>query len=164
MQQRKQKLVKPATYAKMRGLNRSTVSRQIESGQIHTVNGLIDPGVADLGRQGNLDPARRTDETGDEKFSDAKARKESALADLRQLEYWKKSGALIEVAKVELEWTDIAAKIQTGVLGIPARIVNRIPAEYRREVLTVAQDEVRQVLTSLADKIRGGKKPKKTAA
>ena len=59
MQQRKQKLISPAAYAKKRGLNRSTISRQVASGAIPTVGGLIDPEVADAARDRNLSQTRR---------------------------------------------------------------------------------------------------------
>ena len=52
-------LITAAAYAKLRGLSRSTVSRQVRAGQIPTRNGLIDPIAADSAREKNLDPARR---------------------------------------------------------------------------------------------------------
>lgn len=51
-------LVKPATYAKLRGLNRSTISRQVAQGKIPVHGGLIDPAEADRARHNNLDLLR----------------------------------------------------------------------------------------------------------
>lgn len=62
MQSKTRQLITPAAYAKLRGLNRSTVSRQIHAQQIPTVKGLVDPEFADLARERNLDPAKRSDE------------------------------------------------------------------------------------------------------
>jgi hypothetical protein len=61
MQQKSEsgKLVSQAEYARIRGLAKSTVSRQVRSGVIPLVNGKIDPAAADLAREGNLNPARR---------------------------------------------------------------------------------------------------------
>src|ERR1039458_6156297 len=56
------KVVSPAAYARSRGLNRSTISRQIREGKIPTIQGMIDPDVADLARQTNLDAAKCGDE------------------------------------------------------------------------------------------------------
>lgn len=53
-------LLTAAEYARLRGLNRSTISRQIRSGQIPTHEGLIDPTEADRARERNLDPAKST--------------------------------------------------------------------------------------------------------
>lgn len=60
MQRKRSKdLLSPAEYARLRGLNRSTISRQIRAGQIPTHDGLIDPTEADGARERNLDPAKR---------------------------------------------------------------------------------------------------------
>ena len=74
----------------------------------------------------------------------------------RQLDLKRKQGELVDLALVESEWTRIAIQFRSAVLGLPGRIVNRIPAEYRREVLAAADDEVRQVLTALSNEIRSG--------
>jgi hypothetical protein len=47
-------LIKPSAYAKLRGLNKSTVSRQIAAGVIPLHDGLIDPVEADASRDRNL--------------------------------------------------------------------------------------------------------------
>jgi hypothetical protein len=47
-------LVTPAEYARLRGLNRSTISRQIKTGTIPMHSGLIDPEEADRTRNSNL--------------------------------------------------------------------------------------------------------------
>jgi hypothetical protein len=59
MQQTFGRLINAAEYARMRGLNRSTISRQIASGAIPTVGGLLDPRAADLARERNLNGVRR---------------------------------------------------------------------------------------------------------
>jgi hypothetical protein len=59
-----------AEYARLRGLNRSTISRQVREGKIPvTADGRIDPVAADRARERNLDAGRR---------QDAELRKESA--------------------------------------------------------------------------------------
>lgn len=53
-------LITPAEYARLRGLNRATISRQIKAGKIPThSDGLIDPREADSAREKNLDPGKR---------------------------------------------------------------------------------------------------------
>jgi hypothetical protein len=59
MQQTNGKLITPAEYARLRGLNRSTICRQIASGAIPTVGGLLDPRAADTAREKNLNGIRR---------------------------------------------------------------------------------------------------------
>src|SRR5689334_22580636 len=52
-------LVSKAEYARMRGLAKSTISREVQRGQIPTVDGRIDPVAADRARNENLDQAKR---------------------------------------------------------------------------------------------------------
>ena len=56
--EKKSKLITASAYAKSRGLNRSTISREIASGKIPTVNGLYDPELADPGSPREPSPAR----------------------------------------------------------------------------------------------------------
>lgn len=60
--------MRPAVYARLRGLNRSTVSRQIRDGKIPIHNGMVDPAEADLARENNLDAGRRRKTTKNEPF------------------------------------------------------------------------------------------------
>jgi hypothetical protein len=56
MQQKRNRLVTAAEYARLRNLSRSTISRQIKSGVIPTrEGGRIDPTEADQARERNLD-------------------------------------------------------------------------------------------------------------
>jgi hypothetical protein len=52
MQQKK--LLTPAQYARLRNLNRSTISRQIQDGKIPAHGGLLDPQEADEARRQNV--------------------------------------------------------------------------------------------------------------
>ncbi|MEK7751704.1 MAG: hypothetical protein AAB654_07290 [Acidobacteriota bacterium] len=59
MTQPKVKLLRPAEYARERGLAKSTISRQIAAGKITLrPDGLLDPQQADLDRKRSLDPLR----------------------------------------------------------------------------------------------------------
>ena len=51
-------LVSLSEYARRRGLNKSTISRQVRDGLIPTHSGLINPAEADRARAENLDPSR----------------------------------------------------------------------------------------------------------
>ena len=65
---------------------------------------------------------------------------------------------VLPVREVEAAWCDIAIRTQNAIMGIPARIVNRLPVEWRGEVQVVAMDEMRQLLTTLGDEIRSNPK------
>jgi phage terminase Nu1 subunit (DNA packaging protein) len=152
----------------MRGLNRSTVCRQIRSGAIPTEHGLVNPEVADLAREKNLDAARRKPKqvggvlgrtpaarrAAGGSFSHAVTRKENALADLREMELRTKRGELVDVGEVKAAWAEIGVAIRDAVLRLPSRICERLSVEIRRDVLPVAQEEARAILTALSDRIR----------
>lgn len=89
-----------------------------------------------------------------ETLNEAQTRKEIALANLREKEDREKDRTLIETEVVHTHWSDIGVRLQNAIMGMPARLVNRLPAEWRREVLSVAQDEARAILTALSDEIR----------
>ena len=57
--QRKRTTISQGEYARLRGLNRSTISRQVQNGAIPTHDGRIDPVEADRARGMNLDQAKR---------------------------------------------------------------------------------------------------------
>ena len=124
---RNNNLIRPAEYARLRGLNRSTISRQIGDGIIPVHNGLLEPPEADLAREKNLDvgkrrrtaavhPTQRAEPSADpdglpmtgstrEIFNRARAAREIAMAKERQLELRKRQGELLEAAEVESVWT-----------------------------------------------------------
>jgi phage terminase Nu1 subunit (DNA packaging protein) len=88
--------------------------------------------------------------------TETEARRRLAVAEAKRAEVRNRrdEGELVERAKVQAEWIDIAVQIRNKVLGLPAAIANRLSAESRREVLTVATDEARRILESLSDEIR----------
>lgn len=59
MQQATGNLITPAEYARLRGLNRSTISRQVRNGTIPVHDGRVDPVEADAARDRNLSVTRR---------------------------------------------------------------------------------------------------------
>jgi phage terminase Nu1 subunit (DNA packaging protein) len=99
----------------------------------------------------------------DESKAQAETRKEVALANLREIEEQKKRGELLELSEVESTWLSISAQFKNALLGISARVINRIPVEYRREVLPVLDSELAQALTSISDDIRHVKPNRKAA-
>jgi hypothetical protein len=92
-------------------------------------------------------------------MADAQLLKTRAQAAQEAMLAKKMEGSLIERAAVESQWSDIAVRLRNAVMGLPAKIVNRLPAEWRRDVLIAAQDEARRVLAALSDEIRSDPKP-----
>jgi hypothetical protein len=83
---------------------------------------------------------------------------EQAKAAKAGIEARKMEGTLIDRAAVEAEWTGIGTKVRDAVMSLPSRIINRLPAEWRRELKVVVEEEARLVLAAISDEIRSDPK------
>ena len=61
-----------------------------------------------------------------ETFSDAQRRKESALADLRELELAEKRRDLVPAAEMKEAWVSICVKVKSAILGMPDKLAPSI--------------------------------------
>jgi phage terminase Nu1 subunit (DNA packaging protein) len=100
----------------------------------------------------------KADQRHEESASAARARKESALADLRELQRDKLRGELIEVREVELLWSRILSNCRSRILAIPSRLAQVLPVDEaaRREAAACAMELIREALTELADETERG--------
>jgi hypothetical protein len=92
-------------------------------------------------------PARGTLAAAELTIAQSKAVKEQAAA-------LKIQGKLVDSDIVDRALAEIATRTQNAVLAIPAKIVNRLPPEWRHDVLAAAQDETRKILAQLANDLR----------
>jgi hypothetical protein len=96
-----------------------------------------------------------------EKIEDAQARKERALADLRELELAERRGELVSLAEVNEQAFSTARSVRDAMLAIPDRTAAILAAESDpvklHNALTV---EIRKALgttsTELSDLVRSG--------
>ena len=88
-------------------------------------------------------------------------RREAAEASIKELELAKARGEVVNIAEVEAEWSKIGVQTRDAVMGLPARVINCLPAEWRLQLKTVIDEEARQLLAALSDEIRSGGKGKK---
>jgi hypothetical protein len=170
---RNNNLIRPAEYARLRGLNRSTISRQIGDGIIPVHNGLLEPAEADLAREKNLDvgkrrrtaavhPAQRAEPSTDpdglpmtgstrEIFNRARAAREIAMANERQLELRKRQGELLEASEVELAWTQALTSFKNRLLSLPDKLAPKMAAcSSVLECRAMIDQEIRKVLIALS--------------
>jgi phage terminase Nu1 subunit (DNA packaging protein) len=175
---RNKKLITAAAYAKLRGLNRSTVSRQIRSGAIPTSGGgLIDPVAADAARERNLDPKKvaehehrksnpstsvETDSAppavdGDDATGGAptdywqiRTRLEEAKLAKAVRENLEAEGKLYEAEIMNRLWAEAGVMVRDLVMGIPNRVVARLPGEYQKQVALVVKEEARRALLAIS--------------
>jgi len=145
-------LVSQREYARRRGVAHTTVQRAIRDGRISSVDGKIDPAIADREWEQNTDPSkprnsvigaptRRRPADGPEipmeldggngdgrarggstGYSRARAAREAAKAQLAKLDLDERLGILVRTDEVKLAAFSAARTARDKLLGIPARI------------------------------------------
>jgi phage terminase Nu1 subunit (DNA packaging protein) len=85
-----------------------------------------------------------------ESLDSARARKETSLADLRQMEVRARSGELLEADVVRREVQADYRRVRSGVLAVVSRIRMRLPQLTADDVVVIDR-ELRDVLAELAD-------------
>lgn len=118
-----------AGYARHLGVSRQMIAKLVKDGTVKLIDGLIDPVDADRRVAENKSPihgGKRPLVEPDESFSEARARKERALANLREIEAAEKRGELVNAR----EYNDIhilmivAAK--TRLRSIPTTVAGEV--------------------------------------
>lgn len=164
-------LITRAEYARRRGCDPAAVTRAIQKGWITPIDDKIDPVVADvqwaanarsrtdsrpataLGAQlagrtaappADLKPPREDD------YFAARARRESAEAELSELKLQEMLGQLVRADAVRAEAARLAAALRESLLQLPARLTPVLAAETDPAKLHDLLDtELRQVLAQL---------------
>lgn len=113
--------------------------------------GLEAQGAKPQGAGAQGPPAQRTRRAAVTPLSTAVAREKNARADLAELEYRTKAGALVSAAAVEAAWGDMVAEMRTGVLAIPSKFKGLYP-DLGREQLAALTELLCQALDSIADR------------
>lgn len=83
-------------------------------------------------------------------LAQAQAVEKTYRARLARLEWEERTGSLVPVADVKLEWAKIIAEARTKLLGIPAKAKSRIPDLTLADVATL-DDLIRETLEALAE-------------
>lgn len=104
-------------------------------------------GPAPLADRGSNRKAKRKPDP--ESLADARRRKETALADLRELELRQKSGELVEAKGIETRLVDVFTKCRTKLLGIPSRARQALPHLTVADIGTI-EELIREALEDLA--------------
>jgi hypothetical protein len=166
-------------YAKREGISKVAAYKRVKTGKVKAdENGLIDVEEAatqwDQNRdriQGAKNPGgmtKRPDapaaathrEQPEDKssFSEAQRAREWLRVKKEKLAVEIAEGKLVSALDAERAWADAGVKIRDAVMGLPARVCNRLPDEWRREVANVLSDEARKILSALSDEIRSDPK------
>ena len=131
---------------------RAAIGRNLDVRQASPARGDIPAGT--VGRKHSDPPAQRAEVPERGTFAQAQLMHEQAKAAKATIEVQRAQGKLIDRESVEREWSSYGVRFQNAVMGLASRMVNRLPAEWRREVQRVADEECRAILSSLSDEIR----------
>ncbi len=160
-------------YAIRRGVSAEAVSRAVEAGRLREsivrdprgAPKIADPELADRDWAANTRPEpgrtpRRQPndmaavqnpppaETPD--YQLARARRETALACMAELDLAERRGELIAVKQAREDVIDRLTTVRTLILGVPSRVAQRLP-HLAGEVVPVLDDLLREALEELAD-------------
>ena len=81
--------------------------------------------------------------------TEARRRKELALAEIREMERDKLRGALLPAAEVRKVWADRLAALKDRVLMLPDRLAARLANRPEAEVRAILRDELEECLRGI---------------
>jgi len=154
----KKELISQREYARRRGVTHVAVQRAVKAGRISTVNGKIDPALADQQWHENTDQSKPLNRiTGNPKqsrppgeppepmdmggadeivggpstatgYAKARAARELYQAQLAKLELDRKRGTLVRADEVRLGAFNMARKARDQLLALPERLASVLAA------------------------------------
>lgn len=169
----KVKLMTQAEYATHRGVSAVAVHKAVKAQRISTIDGKIDPTVADIQWQANTRPRAVRPPAPDPQTSAAdypppapvasvagepvddywvsRARREAAEAQIAEMKRSEIEGTLIRTDALRQAWSKRIATTRDALLQIPARMAPVLAAESDMDrVAAVLEDELRQALAELS--------------
>ena len=164
-------LISLREYARRRGVSLAAVQKSIKSGRISTVEGKIDPAVADIQWEQNTNPhqsrrrmqgrvarpaALSSPHLGPQPMpggdlADVRARRESALAELAELDLAQRRGELVPTADVERALSSKIIGMRDALDSLADRLAPLLAAEAdQAKVYATLREEVRRALQLLS--------------
>lgn len=165
------KLITQAEWARLKGWNRSYVTKLVKLGKVTLIDGMIDPGQAERQLHAASDPSQagrhksvvKTKPTTQEAptqsviditpsidFNSARTMREAYSAKIRKMEYEKLKGELIEVGTVKRDAYRVGRRIRGRMEAIPARLDTLLAAETDPRVCRrMMMDEITKALEGL---------------
>jgi hypothetical protein len=102
-------------------------------------------------------PKPAAPKVGAETMAAAAARKESAIADIREMERGQKRGELVNVAEIELELARVVIAVRNQFLMLPGKAAARVTTMTAPDAQNYLRVEIKRILTALSQglKMRG---------
>jgi hypothetical protein len=177
--QPKRKLISQREYARRRGISHVAVQRAVNSGRISTVDGKIDPDLADREWRENTDQSKpRNRITGSPKhtrvageppepmdfggvdsgngtasgYAKARAARELYQAQLAKIELDRQRGVLVRADEVRLGAFNMARKARDQLIALPERLAAILAAtQDPAEVQRILEEEIERICQEIAD-------------
>lgn len=160
-----------SAFAKLRGVNKSTVTRYKQTGRlVFTDDGMVDVAESNKRIKETADPNRddvvrrhaknKSIEIVDEEvqsgdYQRSRARKEKYLALQAKADYEKNIGQLVERAEVDKDWANVAAIMRSSLERIPDILAADLATETDvNRISAMLIDQIETVLKQAADKIK----------
>lgn len=183
------RLLSKAAYARHRGCDEKAVRKAIAEGRISTIDGKIDPDVADIqwakNTRARADSGRTAAGNGSEAgqgmptasdapgapesgpatpgYADYRAIREKADAEMAQRANLKDAGLLVERSRVERGTFDVVRAFRDAVMTIGQRAAPRcIGLADARDIEHVITDETRKALEGFEARLLALLPPKET--
>lgn len=165
-------------YARRRGVTLGAVQKAIKSGRIRSIDGKIDPEVADIQWARNTDAAQQRgaaavasvastaaiapkaprgddDPTAGPQLLESRARREQAMAELAELELAEKRGELVDVADIRKALVPKILGVRDALDTLADRLAPLLAAETDpSKVYALLKAEHRQILAQLSTESR----------
>lgn len=133
-------------YAKYKGVTRQAVSKAIKEGRLKLgKDGLIDTGEPEGA------PAPKAEAMP--AYATSKAAAAAYDARLKQLEYQRQKGEVVEVTKVAEEWANICTNVKNSVLAVPDRIALKCDGQPARVIREAMMAELRAALHAVTEQL-----------
>lgn len=163
----KKKLLTQAAYAKHAGVSTQTVYKDVKSGKISTIDGKIDPILADRERAERNSQKRPTNPTGtrasmgaviegDLTMYKARTSKIAYEAKLAQLKYEEEIGKVVNVQEIQNQLFTSLRGVRDSILNIAPRVSAIVAAELGMpdkafRVNKIIEKEIHDILSDMAN-------------
>ena len=170
-------LINQSEFARLQGWDKSHVTRLKQAGRLVMVEGKVDVEASlEMLRQSD-DPARqdvkdrhagqrggvggvhgqmpgKVSHTAD--FNHARARNETAKAELAEMEAAKMRGSMVESEAVRLFAADLGATFGNGLDNLADRVCGQLSPQIAEQVRPLLEDESKNIRHEIADKLEKG--------
>lgn len=150
----KSEKVSQSEFARRVGCTRQSVADALKSGRIQAeADGKLDWAQGKRAWEQNVDRGQQRGNKSDEKWQEARTRRERAEADMAEIDLKKMQRSVVSVEEAQKEFFECSRLIRDRILQIPKRLAPMLIGLNERQVANKLQDELTLALTALKEEI-----------